>query len=201
MRLLSQGAQVAASADNSAPGKKEEAKSEAPKKKEDAAKEEKKEGGEEKVFITPTLPRLKRHLQPIKGKDYWGGRYDNSSLPNWSGQTAYGPPGDVHNHVFTEDVMLGAESKNKPSDVRHGQPLYQIEFGSFRAYNQALMRKKLLVKKASFSVVICDIVSPGGDVRYSLRTRTPMSRSTAQETVLKMIQKADIVGKVVPYVF
>ena len=166
-----------------------------------------KKDGEKNIF--PTLPRLKRYLKPVKTRDVFSQRYaliHNS--PNWRAQTGYGPPADVHERLFSQDVLLGQEyrlnkrvlfTKREKSPYKRWQ--YQVEFGAFNSYKKAAQRLRDLQKRVHDPLIICDIVDRKGGVRYFVRLRAPMSAVEAQDYIAYCIEAADMVARVVPYAF
>lgn len=188
------------------PQAKDGAASEEKPKKEETAQG--KDGDAKKIL--PTLPRLKRYLKPTRTNDVFSQRYALiNNAPHWRAQTGYGPPPDVHEKIFSEEVFLGMKKPDKRyvagvrgvSRVKSiSRARYQVEFGSFQSYRKAMMQLKVLCKKIHEPVVICDIVDKGR-VRYALRLRMPMGYEEAQDYIVYCVEAADVVARVVPYAF
>ena len=174
---------------------KEEVAAEAPP---SDAKSDKESTAPQPKVIAPTLPRMHKHLKSVKNNPSVLSRYHNTTAPTLSGQTAYGPPADVYNQMFTQDILL-PEQGQEIANIK-GFAKYQVEFGVFDTYAHALSRKQSILQKVSVAIHIVDI-KKGGKVMYSLRTRRPMSKAEAQTFMLHLIERADIVSKVVSYVF
>jgi|GEM_PF-1858432 len=184
----------------------------APKDKDSKEKGDKKEEKLEKKekVIAPTMPRLKRYLKPVQATDVFSQRYAAAHVkPHWNGQTAYGPPDNVQDIIFSPDVMLGDDVRAKKSIASTSravgrtihQPKFQIEFGHFRYYRQAEKRMQDLTQKITDPLIICDILDKKGLVQYSLRVRRPMTKEEAHEYVGYCLEEADMVPRIVRYVF
>ncbi len=177
-------------------------KEEAPEKKDEGSENKedapaKKEGDPKKVTIAPTLPRLKKHMQPIRERDYWSGNSRVTAPTYWSGQTSYGPPVDMHVRIF-EDTMLAMP--NDPTSSQKPTAHWQVSFGTYSTYNQAVQKKKQLMTKVAFALTIHTTVGKKGGPEYSVRSRAPFARDAADQCILDLLHRSDIVAHRSPYI-
>lgn len=177
----------------------------------EAKKEEKgdkEEKGEEKADL-PTLPRLKRYLRPVKSSDLFSQRYAMANVkPHWHGQTAYGPPLDMRERLFSKDILLGRKKMSMPNrkvymadDRKMKSTFFQVEIARFRYYKQAKIRMSALSAKITDPLVICDILDERGRVVYALRIQRPMTKGEAQDYIAYCLEVTDVIPKVVRYAF